>query len=277
MVRQKPSFFFKTRFLLAFCTFFLYERKDYISMKDRFFTAVYRYCFIFLLSIAIVCGLITDGYTQNYYPDDFGNTWTLRSTDGIDERVITIEGPEIIGAESLKVISDRTNGNTSKLFIKAEPAGVLIFRALASVAVFGEVTINYSPPEIFLPSPIELGSEWTVFGEAKASLFGLEIKIGVTNAAKVVAIEDVSVPAGVFQDCLRIEQQLQIQLSPALATISPTSSTMWLAPDIGIVQALNSDNIKFELIDYDITIDGIVVAVEPKGKLAITWGALKKQ
>ena len=254
-------------------------------MKVRFLTAGYRYCFICLLSIAIVCSSASDSHTQNYYPDDFGNEWVLRSTDGIDERVVEIEEePAIIGTESLKVISDGTypisdptNSNPNKFFIKTEPDGILIFRAIASVAVFGEVTIDYSPPQTFLPVPIELGSEWTVSGEATASLLGLEIKIEATNITKVIAIEDVTVPVGTFRDCLRIEQQLQTQLSPALTTLPSTSSTMWLAPDVGLVQALNSDNVKFELINYDITIDGVVVAVEPKGKLATTWGALKKR
>ena len=246
-------------------------------MKNEFLTAGYRYCFICLLSIAIVCGSASDSHAQSYYPDDFGNTWVLRSTDGFDERVVTIEGPEAIGTELVKVISDQTNDNPNKFFIKSEQGGVLIFRAIATVAVFGEITINYSPPQTFLPSPIELGSEWIVSGEATASLFGIEIRIEVTNTAKVVDIEDVIGPAGTFRDCLEIEQQLQIQLSPALATIPSTSSTMWLAPDVGLVQALNSDNVKFELINYDITIDGKEVAVHPKEKLAMTWGALKKR
>ena len=253
-------------------------------MKDRFLTAGYRYCFIFLLSIAIVCGSISDGHAQNYYPDDVGNTWTLRSTDGIDERVVTIEGPETIGTESLKVISDGTypvsdpaSNNPNKFFIKATPNGVLIFRAIATVAILGEITINYSPPETFLPVPIGLNSEWTVAGEALASFIGIAIKIEATNTAKVTAIEDVTVPAGTFRDCLRIEQQLDTQLTPALATLPTTSSTMWLAPDVGLVQALNSENVKFELISHNIPIDGPVVAVEPKWKLATTWGLLKKR
>ena len=253
-------------------------------MKVGFLTAGYRYCFICLLSIAIVCGSVSDSHAQNYYPDDFGNTWTLRSTDGIDERVVTIEGPETIGAESLKVISDGTypvsdptSNNPNKFFIKTTPDGVLIFRAIATVAILGEITIDYSPPQTFLPVPIGVGSEWTVVGEATASLFTLAIKIEATNAAKVIAIEDVTVPAGTFRNCLRIEQQLNTQLTPALATLPSTSSTMWLAPDVGLVQALNSEDVKFELINYDITIGGIEVAVHPKGHLAMTWGALKKR
>ncbi|RKU08553.1 hypothetical protein C6502_15190 [Candidatus Poribacteria bacterium] len=252
-------------------------------MKDRFLTAGYRYCFISLLTIVIVCGSVSDGHTQNYYPDDLGNTWTLHSTDGIDERVVTIEGPETIGTESLNVISDGTypisdpaSKNPTRLFIKTTPGGVLIFRAIVSVAILGEITIDYSPPQTFLPDPIELGSEWTVSGEATASLLGLTIKIEATSTAKVIAIADVTVPAGTFQDCLRIEQQHQTQLSPALATLPSTTITMWLAPDVGLVQALDSKNVKFELISHNIPIDGPVVAVEPKWKLATTWGALKK-
>ena len=253
-------------------------------LKAIFPIAGYRYCFISLLSIALVCGSVLDSQAQSYYPDDFGNTWTLRSEDGIEERVVTIEGPETIGTESLKVISDGTypisnpaNNNPNKFFIKTTPNGVLIFRAIATVAVFGEITIDYSPPETFLPNPVELGSEWEVSGEATASLLGLSIKIETTNTATVIAIEDVTVPAGTFQDCLKIEQTLQTQLSPALATLPTTSSIMWLAPDIGLVKSTNSDGIVFDLIDHNITIDDIVVAVEPKGKLATTWGALKKQ
>ena len=240
-------------------------------MKAGFFTTGHRYCFICLLSIALVCGLASPGHTQNYYPDEFGNTWILRSTDGIDERVVTIEGPETIGTESLKVISDQTGDNISKFFIKAEPNRVLIFRAIATVAIFGEISINYSPPQTFLPVPIEKGSEWKVTGDARLPL-GLTIK--TTNAAKVAAVEEVKVPAGIFQDCLKIEQEFS---ASGLITIAPQSSIMWLAPDIGLVKAISSDGVIFQLIDYNITIDGIVVAVEPKGKLATTWGVLKKR
>ncbi len=244
-------------------------------MKVGFLTTDYRHCFICLLSIVIVCGSVLDGHAQRYYPDDFGNTWILRSTDGIDERVVIIEGPETVGNESLKVITDGTypisdpaSNNPNKFFIKATPNRVLIFRATARVQGF-DVTIDYSPPETFLPIPIKKGSAWTVTGEARLGVIPIE----VTNAAKVVEIEDVTVPAGTFHDCLKIEQELS---TSGLVKLS-TQSTMWLAPDIGIVKALNSSDVIFELIDYNITIDGIEVAVHPKERLATTWGALKKR
>ena len=248
-------------------------------MKIRFSTAGYRYCSLSFLLVAIACASISRVHAQNYYPDEFGNTWTLRSTDGLEERLVTIEGPETIGSESLKVISDGTypvsdpaSNNPNKFFIKATPTRVLIFRATATIQGF-DATIDYSPPETFLPVPIELGTEWTVVGEAKVVLFGAEIRIPTTNVAKVVAIENVTVPAGTFHDCLKIEQQLS---TSGLVT-SSQQSAMWLAPDFGLVKSLNSNGVRFELIDSNVTIDGPVVAVEPKEKLATTWGALKKR
>ena len=250
-------------------------------MKDRFLSAGYRYCLTYLLSIAIVCGLVTDGRAQNYYPDDLGNTWTLRSEDGLEERVVTIEGPETIGTESVKVISDGTypisdpaSNNPNKFFIKSTPNRVLIFRVTATIELLNaplEVTIDYSPPETFLPIPIELGSEWAVTGETMLLL----LRATVTNVAKVVAIEGVTVPAGTFQDCLKIEQELQT--NAVGFQVPAQSSTMWLAPDFGLVKSINSKGVVFELIDHNISIDGPVVAVEPKWKLATTWGALKER
>ena len=243
-------------------------------MKTRFPTAGYRYCCLCFLFIVLVCGSISRGYAQNYYPDEVGNTWILHSKDGIEERLVTIEGPETIGTESVKVISDGTypvsdpaSNNPNKFFIKATPDRVLIFRATATVQGLA-VTINYSPPATFLPIPIELNKPWTVIGEASLGF----LSIPVTNVATAVAVEDVTVPTGTYQDCLKIEQELS---ASGLLSFS-TQSTMWLAPDFGLVKSLNSNGVIFELIDYDVTIDGPVVAVEPKEKLATTWGALKK-
>jgi hypothetical protein len=249
-------------------------------LKAIFSTAGYRYCCFCFLLLALVCGSISLGQAQNYYPDEVGNTWILRSKDGIEERLVTIEGPETIRNESLKVISDGTypvsdpaSNDPNKFFIKATPNEVQIFRATATIQGF-DATIDYSPPETFLPVPIELGTEWTVVGDAKVVLFGgVEIKIPTTNVAQVVVIEDVTVPAGTFRDCLKIEQQLS---TSGLVT-SSQQSAMWLAPDFGLVKSLNSNGVRFELIDYDVTIGGPVVAVEPKEKLATTWGALKKR
>jgi hypothetical protein len=244
-----------------------------INIKTRFLTVCHRYWLLCLLLIIAVYGSASSGYAQNYYPDEFGNMWFLRSTDGIDERVITIQGPQIINGESLKIIVERTNDNINQFFIKSESDGVKLFRAVTSVPVFGNVTFDYSPPQTFLPSPIGLGSEWKVVSEGGLPL---GIKVQLTNHAKIVVIEDVTVPAGTFRNCLKIQQDIQIRV-PGITDLSPQSNVMWLAPDIGLVKTITTNDITFELIRFDVTIDGTVVAVEPKDKLATTWAALKKK
>jgi hypothetical protein len=226
--------------------------------------------FSFLFTL-MVWGLASQGYPQSFYPDEFGNTWVLRSTDGIDLRTVTIEGPEMIEGESLKVIKDQTNENVSRLFVKIEPDGVKLFRTMTTLALLGEIVFDYSPPQVFIPNPLNLGSEWTVISEAQIPLVG---DIRVTNRARVVAIEDVAAPAGTFRNSLKIETDIIIGLP--IGDILQ-SSVMWLAPEIGLVKAIDTNDIVFELINYRVTtIEEPPIAVQPKGNLATTWAALKR-
>ena len=236
----------------------------------------HRYWLLCVLSIGTLFCSVSTGYAQNYYPDELGNIWFLRSTDGISERVVSIKGPEKINGESLKIIEDQTNDllfsidlkfqtdldnevisedlrkefenhriipslvevkkrgsmwlvvaedqtrsynvrkgkdklniytndNISQLFFKREPEALKVFRSVVSVPLLGRITFDYSPPQTFLPTRIDLGSQWTIISEAEVPLAG---KIQSTIDVTVVAIEDVAVPAGTFQNCLKIEQEI---------------------------------------------------------------------
>ena len=229
-----------------------------------------------VLSIGIVCGSVSPGYAQSYYPDEFGNTWHLRSIDAIDERIITIKGPEIIDGKELKIIEDQTNDDISQFFVKIEPDGIKLFRSVSPLALVGQIIFDYSPPQVFLPIPIDLGWQWTVRGEATLPLLG---KIISTIRSEVVSIEDVTVPAGTFRNCLKTEQNITHSL---IIGVLELKTTMWLAPNVGFVKAINSKSIIFELIDYDVAIEDIEIedteiAVQPKGRLATKWASLKKK
>ena len=85
-------------------------------MKTGFFTAVrYRWILGVLLIVTVCCSAIRGYAAQSYYPDELGNTWFLRSTDGIDERTVTIKGPETINGKALKIIEEKTNDNINQL------------------------------------------------------------------------------------------------------------------------------------------------------------------
>jgi hypothetical protein len=224
-----------------------------------------------MLIVVTTCGAASLGYSQSFYPDDIGNRWILESTDKIDVRTVTIKGPEILNGDELRIIEDETNGNVSQLFIRTEPDGVMLFRSVVSLPLLGAVTFDYSPPQVFLPTQIDLGSEWTVESEATIPLAG---KIAVTNRAEVVAIEDVTVPVGTFRDCLKIVQDATIKLTIAELGLS---STMWLALEVGLVKSTNTDGVVFELIQLDIAQKEPETAVQPNGKLTTTWASIKRR
>ena len=237
------------------------------SKENRLFRLLFPVFCAFC--ITGVCNFASQSHAQNYYPDEFGNTWRLRSTDGVDERIVTIEGPEIVNGEELKIIADQTNGDTNRLYVKTEPDGIKLYRLIANVALLGEIIFDYSPPQFFLPNTINLGTKWIIEGEASIPLLG---QIHSTTDSEVVAIDDITVPAGSFPNSLKIEQ--------AVMNIAPVGNldlkmTMWLAPHVGLVKAISSSDVIFELISYDVATEETEIAVQPKGNLAATWGALK--
>lgn len=219
--------------------------------------------------IAGVCNFTSLSHAQNYYPDEFGNTWRLRSTDGVDEKIVTIEGPEVVNGEELRIITDQTPHDLSKLYVKTEPDGIKLYRLIAEVAPLGEVIFDVSPPQLYLPNPIDLGTKWTIESESSVPLLG---KIQSMIDSEVVAIDDVNVPAGSFPNSLRIDQEVTNIVS--IGNVDLTM-TMWLAPNVGLVKAIDRRNVIFELVSYDVATDEIEIAVQPKGNLAATWGALK--
>ena len=239
-------------------------------MNSPFLTLYrHRIQFYFLFTLALALWFSTTGYSRNFYPDDIGNQWTLQSLDKMNLRTVTIKGPEIINGEELRLIEEDTNGNINKLLVKSEADGIKLFRSVVAIAIIGEVTFDYSPPQVFLPIPADLGSTWTVQSDAEIAVVG---KVRSTNRAEVVAIEDVATLAGTFQNCLNIKQNITLNLP--IADLELTNS-MWLAPDIGLVKATDSSGVIFELIDFDIAESGPQTAVQPIGKLATTWASMK--
>ena len=239
-------------------------------MSLPFMTLTRHWIRIFFL-FALVLWFSTTGYSRNFYPEAIGNRWTLQSLDKMNLRTVTINGPEIINGEELRVIEEDTNGNINKLFVKSEANGIKLFRSVVAIAIIGEVTFDYSPPQVFLPIPADLGSTWTIQSDTEIAVVG---KIQSTNRAEVVAIEEVVTPAGTFQNCLNIKQNITLNLP--IADLELTNS-MWLAPNIGLVKATDSSGVIFELIDFDIAEGEPQTAVQPIGKLATTWASMKNQ
>ena len=143
----------------------------------------------------------------------------------------------------------RASSNPSKFFIKATPNGVLIFRATATVHRVSVTSQSTIPrPQTFLPVPIEVGYRMDGDPAKRQPRFpGIQIPVEATNAATGCRCRRCHRPGGnIIDDCLKVEQQLQTAIiaSPRCSFLRH-SSTMWLAPDFGLVQSLNSSGVPF--------------------------------
>ena len=223
-----------------------------------------------------ILGLMFSSFvlSQTYYPDEVGNEWVFLSTDGIEERILRIEAT---GEDQARQLVDQTkevdppNEETSysRFIIRPEVDSVQILKAFFTFGLAGEIELPYDPPQVFLPIPIKLGLLWTVKGEVKLPLLG---EIMAENTQEVVAVDKISVPAGTFDNCLQV-RQTNVLISPVLRLERP--GTMWLAPNLGPVKFVNSDDIVFELARYNVSVDE--TAVSSKMKLATTWATIRNR
>lgn len=114
-----------------------------------------------------------------------------------------------------------------------------------------DVTSDVSDQMLFLPLPISLNEEWDT-GELNTTL-DIEVNdpshtdnervafgFSVIESGTVVTTETVEVPAGTFEECLKLEFRTETEISmPNFTDTNPpgeTVTTLWLAPNVGIVK-----------------------------------------
>ena len=204
------------------------------------------------LVLSIVCGFALTATAQNYYPAEVGNTWTLNTADGTQQRRYTIgEAEDFDGLDVRRLkIDEETLGTgvivPDRYLITVDDTGLTLHRSDTDEGTFGIATIIYDPPNFFFPASPTLGQTWQISGETELLLVGAASN---TTSVEVVAIEDVVTPAGTFKDCAKI--QLSYKVTTALVTLRPIVY-IWLAPDVGPVRFENDQNIVFDLVSYSL-------------------------
>ena len=236
-----------------------------------------RLCFVCALLIFFV---FFNAFTQGtYYPDEIGNTWRFQSANKVNKKTIKIVEPDAsFGISGVKVLIDETNDSTTRFFIQSTPKGVVIHRAVFDeIVLVGKVIFNYKPPQIFIPNPLELEAQWTVKSKAKVKVLFLEMVIEAIYNQKVVAVEDVTIPAGKFRNCLKIIQHMMLEVVD-----SESEGTLWLAPNVGPVKMVSKsiggedEPEVYHLVEYDIKVENDRIGVSRNGKLTALWARMKK-
>ena len=180
----------------------------------------------------------TNAFSHKYYPNFVGNRWVLRSLqEPIEEHVVEITGKEFIAGQEVNVLTRHSHTGTDKFYIATFEDGVKVYRLGGNIGFFGNITFDYVPPETLIPFPLEVGTTWEVVGKTTVNQFDLN----ANTISTVVTMEDVTVPAGTFRNCLFIQQQHIIK---SLINISVTGG-IWLAPNVGLVKEMNTSGVIF--------------------------------
>ena len=208
------------------------------------------------LVLSIICGFALTATAQNYYPLEVGNTWVLESTDGAERLTYSITGPETIDGQALEVLNIATNLasdptgepiDLDRYFVTLNDEGILLHQTVTDEGAFGIAEATFDPPATFFPTALPVGHKWEVVTQTELQLVG---PVTSTSTIEVVAIEDVETPAGIFQNCVRLD--IKRKVDTALSVVR-YEFLQWLAPDVGPVKFQNVlQNITYELQSYDL-------------------------
>ena len=272
-------------------------RKNQFKLKNK--------QILFLTVFGFISSFTLISYANSYYPVTVGNKWVFHRDNGKDRYTIKVTtseeaanrievqrpgaggpkgqrpgagGPEVQrpgagGPEGqqggVRVISTQNNETSvSTRFIVTQPDGIrqvlLVLRdapAVGNQRLAGGV-FTFNPPQDFVPNPIRLGSKWISSNNDGA--------IKIKTERKVVKVETVTVPAGTFQRCLKISEDVVVTRGN---NQKRNLSYMWLAKNVGPVKLINPDEEVFQLVEYN-----TVLAVKKRDQhLSAVWGRVKSR
>ena len=211
-----------------------------------------------VLILSFVCFFAFTATAQNYYPPDIGNMWVLESSDGEARSTYTLEGPEIINGQEHILLQIRTEElstdtvDTDKYYLTVGSDAIKLHRTVLETSTPpATLTADLPTPAIFFPLQLVLGDKWQIAVDAEAKLeIGLTISGKSVTNLEVIDFEDVVTPVGTFQNCAKVQLDLQLTAGGFLNFGSTTYQ--WLAPDVGPVQYENSDGLIFSLISSNL-------------------------
>ena len=203
-----------------------------------------------ILLLVLLCAFANITNAQDYYPVDIGNTWVLESTDRAERITYKIKATdEPLNSSQARILELTTEVlgtstvRTNTFLLEIEEKGMKLHRIVAALGdVFGVARVEFSPPAVFFPPVLQLGEVWETQGETEVKLVGA---VTLSSVNEVVAVEDVTTPAGTFEECLKI--RVRTKTTAALGT-SRSTSYQWLAPDRGPVKFETDQDIIFQLV-----------------------------
>lgn len=224
---------------------------------------------------------VTISKSEEYFPDTAGSRWTYRGQ--INEgplqtielkfftNVSTVSGTKAIKGVTVTVFHDTNPGNhgPADSFYRRDAVGIVYYGSEPGTPLEKHIT----PYQIFR-FPLRIPSSFQQFDRMGVD-FGSDMdrdqtdeRVDTQGWSKVIGRETITVPAGTFQDAIKVEARMnmKIHLSGSRRTVSGIDvMTAWFAKGVGLVKyserqelsALKEDRgvvteITEELEEYDI-------------------------
>ena len=195
---------------------------------------------------------ITVAQSADYFPDQVGNHWTYRGqmTEGplqtIEHKLFTnvssVTGTKTIKGVKVTVFHDTNPGNhgPSDSFYRRDVVGIVYYGSEPGTPLEKQIT-----PYQIVRFPMKVPSSFQQF-DRKGLDFGTDMdrdgtdeKVDVRGWNSLVGHETVTVPAGTFQDAVKVEARMtmRIHLSSGDRTAMGTDvMTAWFAKGVGLVK-----------------------------------------
>jgi|GEM_PF-2122735 len=221
-----------------------------------------KYWFTVILIFMVMAFLRANVSAYNmaeYFPLHQGDEWTYSTT----VNGITTEGKAVVSG------TEQVNGvETIKMGVHCvvmDSEGLKTYKW--ERPEFGQVYI-YDPPELTFPAHFSLGDVYQQsYKNSICSLDGgtLLDTSTVSETVTLESVEDVTVPAGTFKDCLKVHYSITYQNSSG--EYGELEDSNWFARNVGRIK-VESDvlvyhpvvgelefDVSVELIDYAVQID----------------------
>jgi hypothetical protein len=211
-----------------------------------------------LLSLSVwsgFCGAeepFTIAKSEEYFPDTVGSRWTYRGQ--INEgplqtielkffsNVSTVSGAQTIKGVAVTVFHDTNPGNhgPSDSYYRRDAVGIVYYGSEPGTPLEKHIT----PYQIFR-FPLKVPSSFQQFDRAGVDFGsdmdrdGTDERVDTQGWSKVIGRETITVPAGTFQDTIKVEARMnmKIHLSGNRRTVSGIDvMTAWFAKGVGLVK-----------------------------------------
>jgi hypothetical protein len=191
--------------------------------------------------VLFACVAVGQEYSlQEYMPQKMGSKWTVKSTGGRGDQTLTISITKTVDMGGTQVplaltqAEDGTPRSGALELVSADKYVVYgsMFGGRRGGGTPGELTtVPYDPPVEF-PGALTVGQSVekttkTGIGDQQAT---------VTIKLELAAVENVTVPKGTFENCLKLLYTTTFAADAQGQTPPPRTRTVWYAKGVGAVK-----------------------------------------